>query len=102
MGDKVLIHLSGRFSLTLASRLASHPLEDIVVSIFLGSTATSVSATPTGDRRPPGHAAAEGASEGRVGGGTVEFDPNTQVLRWSLASFITTERLPTLTGSFAA
>jgi len=72
------------------------------VSIFLGSTATSVSATPTGDRRPPGHGATEGTPEGRVGGGTVEFDPNTQVLRWSLSSLITTERSPTLTGSFAA
>ena len=51
---------------------------------------------------------------GGVGGGTWEFDPHTrvshselshsadiqQMLRWTLASLLSTERSPTLTGSF--
>ncbi|KLT39843.1 clathrin adaptor, mu subunit [Cutaneotrichosporon oleaginosum] len=86
----------GRFSLTLTSRVAR--LDDVVVSIFLGSTTTGISATPAGDRRPPGQ---EGDG-GHVGGGTAEFDPHTQVLRWSLSSLLQHERSPSLTGSFVS
>ncbi|GMK59576.1 hypothetical protein CspeluHIS016_0801820 [Cutaneotrichosporon spelunceum] len=85
----------GRFSLTLTSRVPR--LDDVVISIFLGSTTTGISATPAGDRRPPGQ---EG--DGYVGGGTAEFDPHTQVLKWSLASVLQNERSPTLTGSFVS
>lgn len=90
----------GRFSLTLTPRVAR--LEDISISIFLGSSTTGISATPAGDRKPPGQAAQEGAADGHVGGGTCEFDPHTQVLRWTLSSLVQHERSPTLTGSFVS
>lgn len=86
----------GRFSLTLASRVPR--LEDVVVSIFLGSTTTGISATPAGDRQP----SQDGAANGHVGGGTCEFDPHTQVLRWTLSSLVQHERSPTLTGSLVS
>ncbi|WWD16046.1 hypothetical protein CI109_100471 [Kwoniella shandongensis] len=98
----------GRFSLTLSSRLNTRPLEDVVVSIYLGKGATSVSATPTGDRKPLNHGLGghglkeDGVGEGHVGGGTWEFDPHTQILKWSLSSLVSTERAATLTGSFTS
>lgn len=77
-----------------------------MVSIFLGSTTTSISATPAGDRRPLGLGRAqqqqEGAVDGHVGGGTAEFDPHTQILRWTISSLVASERPPTLTGSFVS
>lgn len=88
--------------MTLTSRLTHRALEDVTVTICLGRSAASVSATPTGDRRPAGHVAPEGVVDGHVGGGTFEFDPNTKVLRWHLASLTATERAPTLTGSFVS
>lgn len=72
------------------------------MSIFLGSSTVSVSATPSGDRPPLGHTVQEGVYDGRVGGGTFEFDPHTQILRWKLSSLLSTERNPTLTGSFSS
>ncbi|ODN98475.1 AP-3 complex subunit mu [Cryptococcus wingfieldii CBS 7118] len=94
-------HSAGRFSLTLSSRVNSLPLENIVISIFLGKGATSVNATATGDRRPlHSHVGKEENAEGFVGGGTWDFDPHTQVLRWRISSLVTTERSPTLAGSF--
>ncbi|BEJ03325.1 hypothetical protein CcaverHIS641_0105000 [Cutaneotrichosporon cavernicola] len=85
----------GRFSLTLSSRVPR--LDDVVISIFLGSTTTGISATPAGDRRPPGQ---EG--DGHVGGGTAEFDPHTQVMKWTISSLLQHERSPSLTGSFVS
>lgn len=79
---------TGRFSLTLTSRSNRRPVEDIVISIYLGSGATSVSATATGDRRPLGMGGGalgagvkrdESAAEGYQGGGSWDFDPLTQV-----------------------
>ena len=77
--------MAGRFSLTLTSRTNHRPIEDIVVSIYLGKTASSVSATATGDKRPLGAVGGAGGAgrkedaDGWVGGGTWEFDPHTQV-----------------------
>jgi AP-3 complex subunit mu len=72
----------------ITSRITHHAVEDIVVSMDLGRGATSVSATATGDRRPLGSSIGHGgagrkdeSSEGWVGGGTWEFDPNTQMLK---------------------
>ncbi|KAI9637856.1 adaptor complex subunit medium chain 3 [Dioszegia hungarica] len=98
----------GKFSLTLTSRTNARPIEDIVISIHLGQGTSSVSATATGDKRMPGVNSGglarreENAAEGGVGGGTWEFDPHTQVLRWRLASLTATERAPSLTGSFTS
>lgn len=72
------------------------------MTICLGRSTVSVSATQTGDRRPAGHVAPEGIVDGHVGGGTFDFDPNTHTLRWHLASLTATERSPTLTGSFVS
>lgn len=71
--------------MTLTSRTNHRPIEDIVVSIYLGKGASSVSATANGDKRPlggisgPGGAGRKEESDGWVGGGTWEFDPHTQV-----------------------
>ncbi|WWD10014.1 hypothetical protein V865_008147 [Kwoniella europaea PYCC6329] len=92
----------GRFSITLSSRLNSRPLEDIVISIYLGKGATSVCATAQGERKPLGSRSEEGAAEGFVAGGNWEFDPHTQILKWKLSSLVSTERSPTLTGSFVS
>lgn len=109
---------SGKFSLTLFSRL-SRPIEDISISIYLGAGAASVSATATGDKRfvsssaggaggvaalggIGGMGAKEEAPKGGEGGGTWEFDPHTQVMRWKLGSLVQNERPPTLTGSFVS
>ncbi|WWC60961.1 uncharacterized protein I303_103538 [Kwoniella dejecticola CBS 10117] len=92
----------GRFSITLSSRLSGRPLEDIVLSIYLGKGATAASATAQGDRKPIGVRTEESVADGHVGGGTWQFDPHTQVFKWNLASLVTTERSPTLTGSFAS
>ena len=46
--------------------------------------------------------AKEEAPKGGVGGGTWEFDPHTQVMRWKLGSLVQNERPPTLTGSFVS
>lgn len=77
---------SARFSVTVTSRTNHRSLEDIIISICLGKGATSVSATANGDRRPlgaptgPGGAGRkEESSDGWVGGGSWEFDPNSQV-----------------------
>lgn len=106
--------IKGKFSLTLTSRL-NRPTEDISISIYLGAGAASVSATATGDKRFTG--AASGATggiggigiggkeeipQGGVGGGTWEFDPHTQIMRWKLSSMIASERPPSLTGSFVS
>lgn len=58
-----------------------------MVSIYLGSGATNVSATATGDRpvgpnmgQPLGAGKRQDAqAEGFAGGGTWEFDPNARV-----------------------
>ncbi|OCF36507.1 AP-3 complex subunit mu [Kwoniella heveanensis BCC8398] len=92
----------GRFSLVLSSRLNHRPLEDVVISIYLGKGATAVSATATGDRRPIGVRTEEGAADGYAGGGNWEFDPHTRVLKWTISSLVSTERAPTLTGSFTS
>ncbi|OXG85862.1 AP-3 complex subunit mu [Cryptococcus neoformans Gb118] len=93
----------GRFTLTLSSRLNTRPLEDINVSIFLGKGATSVNANASGERRPlHTQIGKEEAAEGFVGGGNWEFDPHTQILKWHLASLVSTERSPTLTGTFTS
>ncbi|KAE8541076.1 hypothetical protein D1P53_002430 [Cryptococcus gattii VGV] len=93
----------GRFTLTLSSRLNTRPLEDINVSIFLGKGATSVSANASGERRPlHTQIGKEETAEGFVGGGNWEFDPHTQIVKWHLASLVSTERSPTLTGTFTS
>lgn len=93
----------GRFTLTLSSRLNSRPLENINVSIFLGEGATSVSANASGERRPlHTQIGKEETAEGFVGGGNWEFDPHTQIVKWHLASLVSTERSPTLTGTFTS
>ncbi|WRT67265.1 uncharacterized protein IL334_004232 [Kwoniella shivajii] len=101
-GNLVLEPNGGRFSLTLTSRVSSKPLEDITISIYLGKGATSVSATAQGDRKPLGTRNEEGAANGYVGGGNWEFDPHSQILRWTITSLVSTERSPTLTGSFVS
>jgi AP-3 complex subunit mu len=77
--------MSGRFSLTLSSKV-NRIVEDIVVSIHLGSGASSVSATATGDRPPMSMGGPTGAgkrqdaaAEGFAGGGNWEFDPHSRV-----------------------
>ncbi|ORX40010.1 putative adaptor complex subunit medium chain 3 [Kockovaella imperatae] len=102
----------GQFSLTLTSRTNHRPIQDIVVSIFLGYGTNGVSATATGDKRAGGgDAHGPGApvlgtksevGDGYVGGGTWEFDPHTQVMKWTISSLVSTERPPTLTGSFTS
>ncbi|KGB79746.2 AP-3 complex subunit mu [Cryptococcus deuterogattii R265] len=93
----------GRFTLTLSSRLNTRPLEDINVSIFLGQGATSVSANASGERRPLHiQIGKDETAEGFVGGGNWEFDPHTQIVKWHLASLVSTERSPTLTGTFTS
>ncbi|WVR05293.1 hypothetical protein IAU60_002306 [Kwoniella sp. DSM 27419] len=92
----------GKLSLTLTPRLSHRPLEDVTISIFLGKGASTVSATANGDRRPLGTRIEEGVADGHVGGGNWEFDPHTQILTWTLSSLVSTERAPTLTGSFTS
>ncbi|RSH93999.1 hypothetical protein EHS25_006652 [Saitozyma podzolica] len=87
----------GKFSLTLASR-SSRPLEDITVTICLGAGATSVSATATGDKRPLGVAPAGLAPGGRKD----EAAALGNILRWTISSLLSTERPPTLTGSWTS
>lgn len=77
--------ISGRFSLTLSSKI-NRIVEDIVVSIHLGSGTSSVSATATGDRPPMSMGGPTGAgkrqdaaAEGFAGGGNWEFDPHSRV-----------------------
>ncbi|WVO13977.1 hypothetical protein L204_101602 [Cryptococcus depauperatus] len=102
-GKMMLENYGGRFALTLIPRLTHLPLENIVVSISLGKGANSVSATATGDRRPLHiQVGRDETAVGFVGGGTWDFDPLTQVLKWSLGSLVSTERAPSLTGSFAS
>jgi AP-3 complex subunit mu len=82
----------GQFALTLTSRTNHRPLDDVVVSIFLGEGVSSVSATATGDRKPMGFSSGpvplssktrkDELSEGHAGGGSWEFDPHTQVGRF--------------------
>lgn len=94
----------GKFQLTLSSRCTARPIENIVVSIYLGEAATGVSATATGDSRSvvsQGVGTNGGtAAIGGVGGGTWEFDPNTGRLTWSVSSLTSNERPPSLTGTF--
>lgn len=95
----------GKFQLTLSSRCQGRPVENIVVSIYLGEAATGVSATATGDSRSVVAQGANGGAAGAiggVGGGTWEFDPNTGKLTWSLSSLTSNERPPSLTGTFTA
>ena len=77
--------ISGRFSLTLSSKI-NRIVEDIVISIHLGSGTSSVSATATGDRPPMSMGGPTGAgkrqdasAEGFAGGGNWEFDPRSRV-----------------------
>jgi AP-3 complex subunit mu len=77
--------IPGRFSLTLSSKV-NRIVEDIVISIHLGSGATSASATATGDRPPMSMGGPTGAgkrqdaaAEGFAGGGNWEFDPHSRV-----------------------
>lgn len=76
--------------MTLSSKI-NRVVEDIVVSIYLGATASSVSATATGDRHPMtmgqplGAGKREGqAAEGFAGGGSWEYDPHARVGRVNL------------------
>jgi len=80
-----LLLMEGRFSLTLSSKI-NRVVEDIVISIHLGSGASSVSATATGDRPPMSMSRPTGAgqrqdmaAEGFAGGGNWEFDPHSRV-----------------------
>lgn len=81
--------IAGKFALTLSSRVPHTSVEKIIVSIYLGDTATSVSATAstTGDRRA---------------GSSWEFDPNTKVLKWMVDSISANERPPSLVGTFVS
>lgn len=88
--------------MTLMSRLASQPIEDITITCFLGPTVTSVSTTHTGDRHPAGYSAPEGIADGRAGGGTSEFDPHTGMLKWSISSIISNESPSACLGTFVS
>lgn len=71
----------GKFTLSLTSRVASRPVENIIISLYLGDNVAHVSATPSGDSRGlgSGNVGGAGAVLGCVGGGTWEFDPNKRV-----------------------
>ena len=111
-----MAHGVGKFSLVLTSGSNHRPIEDIIISINLGQGTTGVSATATGDRRPPGVSSglSGGARPGGLSGnrndmidgfadgGTWEYDPHTQVLRWCISSLTVREKAPTLTGSFTS
>ena len=71
-------YLLGKFSLSLTSRVTTRPIENIVISLYLGDNVHHVSATPSGDSRGIGNGNA-GAVLGCVGGGTWEFDPKRKV-----------------------
>lgn len=97
--------LAGKFTLSLASRTHSRPLENIIISIYLGDSTTYVSATASGDSRGliSGGGGGGGLANpqiGCVGGGTWEFDPNTKVLKWSISSLTANEKAASLVGSF--
>jgi AP-3 complex subunit mu len=82
-GSRFLISRAGKFSLTLSSRVNARPIENIVVSLYLGANVHHVSATPSGDSRGIGSGGGAGGAAvlGCVGGGTWEFDPNRRVCR---------------------
>ena len=94
--------------LTLTSRSSQRVVEDIVISIYLGKGATSVSATASGDRRPmgmssgPGGAGRKDESDGWVGGGSWEFDPHSRIMKWTVSLLTSNERPASLTGSFTS
>lgn len=110
----------GKFSLSLTSRVTSRPVENIIVSVYLGDNVAHVSATPSGDSRGlgSGNAGGTGAVLGCVGGGTWEFDPNKrvrcrgsrrgdsmadvamQVLKWVISALTSMENAASLVGSF--
>ena len=85
----------GQFSLTLMSRTNQKPITDISISIDLGDSCASVSATASGDRKVIGQAHGPGVAgmlssghgttsrdegiDGQVGGGVWEYDPHTHV-----------------------
>ncbi|KAI5448830.1 hypothetical protein NCC49_006334 [Naganishia albida] len=89
----------GKFSLSLTSRVTTRPIENIVISLYLGDNVHHVSATPSGDSRGLGNGNA-GAVLGCVGGGTWEFDPNRKVLKWIISALTSMEKSPSLVGSF--
>lgn len=72
---------AGKFSLSLTSRVTARPIENIIISLYLGDNVNHVSATPSGDSRGIGSGNAGGSASvlGCVGGGTWEFDPNRRV-----------------------
>lgn len=93
---------SGKFNLTLSSNTHGRPLENVVISIQLGSDATSVSATASGDNRGilPGGGKNPNYPVGALGGGTWDFDPNKGVLRWMIGALTANEKAASLVGSF--
>jgi AP-3 complex subunit mu len=76
---------SGKFVITVSSRINARPVESIVLSWYLGDGTTAVSATATGEKRGPMNGGAGGRTDdpaGAVGGGSWEWDPNTKVRPW--------------------
>ncbi|GHJ86856.1 hypothetical protein NliqN6_3258 [Naganishia liquefaciens] len=92
----------GKFSLSLTSRITARPIENIVISLYLGDNVGHVSATPSGDSRGlgTGNAGGPGAVLGCVGGGTWEFDPNKKILKWVISALTSMEKAASLVGSF--
>src|SRR3954447_10795591 len=75
---------SGKFVITVSSRINARPIENIVLSLYLGDGTTGVSATATGEKRGPMNGGAGGRTDdaaGAVGGGSWEWDPNTKVIK---------------------
>lgn len=100
----------------------TRPIENIIISIYLGENVSHVSATPSGDSRGIGSGNTGGTVLGCVGGGTWEFDPNkkarhfgllemgrqkltlgifSQILKWLISSLTSIEKSASLVGSFS-
>jgi AP-3 complex subunit mu len=62
----------------------TRPIENIIISIYLGENVSHVSATPSGDSRGIGSGNTGGTVLGCVGGGTWEFDPNKKARHFGL------------------
>lgn len=97
----------GKFILTVKPRINARPIENIVLTLYLGEGTTSVSATATGEKRGPATSGSGAAGRGDdatggVGGGSWEFDPNTKLLKWTISSMVMSEKPASLTGSFTS
>ncbi|KAJ9119511.1 hypothetical protein QFC22_003219 [Naganishia vaughanmartiniae] len=91
----------GKFTLNLSSRVTTRPIENIIISIYLGENVNHVSATPSGDSRGIGNGNTGSTVLGCVGGGTWEFDPNRKILKWLISSLTSIEKSASLVGSFS-